>query len=122
MTQEKTLQIRPRGWECGYSGGMTTNHAAKFTRHAPGIYTDSTDRWVINRQGRNWYSIRRCLGYGKCLDGATLFPDMSGIWYGDYTTLADAKNAVLQMVADGFNPQLDWRDAIVLEENTEAVA
>ena len=95
---------------------------AKFTRHAPGIYTDATNRWVISCEGRNWYSIRRCLGFGPLLDGVTMFPDMGGVWYSDHRTLADAKAEVLKMVADGFDPELPAGDANIMATNAERMA
>ena len=121
MTQEKTL-----GMGLHRAGivvtvldmeNNTTN--TKFTRHAPGLYTDATDRWIISREDRGWYSIRRCLGYGPLLDGVTMFPDMGAIWYGDYFSLEEAKTAVLQMVANDYDPILDTNDAHRLADNTE---
>lgn len=90
----------------------------KFTCHAPGLYTDSTDRWVISREDNGtWYSIRRCLGYGLLLDGVTLFPDMGANWHGDYNSLAAAKLAVLEMVADNYDPALEPGEAWTLANN-----
>lgn len=83
-------------------------NTVKFTRWAPGLYTDHTNSWVISREDtRSWYSIRACLGLGTLLDGVTLFPDMGSIWHGDYHSLADAKQAVELMLATNQQPTLD---------------
>lgn len=77
-----------------------------FKRYAPGLYVDSTETWVISREQRNWYSIRKFLRLGPTLSGE-MFPDYGSIWYGDYSTLAEAKTAVTEMITDGFMPAND---------------
>jgi hypothetical protein len=72
----------------------TMTAAAKWTRVCPGLYVDPSGKWIVSREGRGWYSVRELTGWGRLLDGVTMFPEYGDIWYGDYFSLADAKASV----------------------------
>ena len=90
-------------------------------RACQGLYVDPTETWVVERQERSWWTIRACLGYGPLLDG-TLFPDMGGIWHGDYRTLSEAKYAVEQMTKNGETPALEPQEERIREMNLARVS
>jgi hypothetical protein len=69
-------------------------HTTKFQRFAPGLYVDPTERYVISRDGRGYYTIRPFLRYGTCLDGVTVMPDYSDIILSDCATIAECKATI----------------------------
>lgn len=79
--------------------------ARKWTRVLPGLYTDSTDRWVITEDERSFWTVRVLLGWGPSLSG-TMFPDYGGTFYGEAHTLAGAK-AIVERWGDNY-PENDF--------------
>lgn len=75
---------------------MANSTTKKWQRICPGLYVDPTQKWVISREGRGWYSVRELTGWGLTLNNKK-FPDYGDIWHGDYWSLADAKTAVMEM-------------------------
>lgn len=69
----------------------------KFNRYCPGLYVDISESFVISREEKNLYTIRLFKGLGLTLSGK-LFPDYGHQWLAEYRTLAEAKNAVVEML------------------------
>jgi hypothetical protein len=67
-----------------------------YRRYAPGLYVDPTERYVISRDGYNYWTVRDLIGYGFCLDGKTVMPDYSDIVYCNYSTFAECKQRIAE--------------------------
>ena len=80
------------------------NSTVKFRRYAPGLYVDSTNTYVISRDVeatgsyRAFYTVRRLLGFGPCLDGVTMMPDYDHVHLGQAHSLNEAKQHVADIL------------------------
>lgn len=82
---------------------MTT---VTFKRVMAGLYVDCFNQFVISQEARNYYSIRRLVGWGHTLSGESM-PDYASIWIADYRTVGEAKQCIIEMLQD----RTDYGDA-----------
>ena len=72
--------------------------SGRWQRVMPGLYVDPSGRWIANREesATPIWSIRILTRWGLTSSGER-FPDYGHIWYGDCSTLSEAKQAVANL-------------------------